>query len=330
MAISSQDAGLSESAGGLVSTSGIVLAASRTGRYLSIVALLLILWLMRPQANPLVNLLYTGAAVGCLYFAFGRRESFRPLILYAVAFGTFAQLRSMADDTGLPAQFAYVVDMEERVFGVIPSAWLQERFYRPGVIGPLDGYLAVIYVSYFVVAHGVALLIWNKKRELFPLYASALFLTLYAGLLTSFLLPTAPPWLAASDGYIEPVHRVMGNILAEINPGAQAEGATIVGVNDIAAMPSLHMATTVLVALAALRFAAPLRLAGVAYALSMGLSLVYLGEHYAVDVIAGALLAVAAWQLVPRLWPSRAASRLTAIAPLASAGERHAEESTAA
>src|SRR3989304_4681394 len=131
MAISSQDAGLSESAGGLVSTSGIVLAASRTGRYLSIVALLLILWLMRPQANPLVNLLYTGAAVGCLYFAFGRRESFRPLILYAVAFGTFAQLRSMADDTGLPAQFAYVVDMEERGFGVIPSAWLQERFYRP-------------------------------------------------------------------------------------------------------------------------------------------------------------------------------------------------------
>src|SRR3989304_1297371 len=122
----------------------------------------------------------------------------------------------------------------------------------------------------------------------------------------------------------------MGNILAEINPGAQAEGATIVGVNDIAAMPSLHMATTVLVALAALRFAAPLRLAGGGYAPPMGPLLFFFGGHFAVVGLAGALLAVAAWQLVPRLWPSGAASRLTAIAPLASAGERHAEESTAA
>jgi membrane-associated phospholipid phosphatase len=58
--------------------------------------------------------------------------------------------------------------------------------------------------------------------------------------------------------------------------------------NPWAAMPSLHFATSVL---AALLLGDVNRTAGVvgwSYALTLGFALVYLGEHYVVDLLAGA------------------------------------------
>ena len=40
----------------------------------------------------------------------------------------------------------------------------------------------------------------------------------------------------------------------------------------------------------------------------MGLALVYLGEHYVVDLLAGVLLALAAWKVAHRLVPQGAAA----------------------
>ncbi len=61
-------------------------------------------------------------------------------------------------------------------------------------------------------------------------------------------------------------------------------------------MPSLHTAITVLMAFALWRVRPALGIAGGIYSLAMGFSLIYLGEHYLVDVLAGAVLAVGvAW-----------------------------------
>src|SRR2546430_12390383 len=65
------------------------------------------------------------------------------------------------------------------------------------------------------------------------------------------------------------------------------------GGNPWAAMPSLHFATSVMVAIH-LSEAGPMEGAvGWGYALTLGFALVYLGEPYATDLIAGALLAAA-------------------------------------
>jgi hypothetical protein len=57
--------------------------------------------------------------------------------------------------------------------------------------------------------------------------------------------------------------------------------------NPLAAMPSLHFATSAMVAFV-LTDAGPLE-GGIAwtYALTLGFALVYLGEHYVVDLLAG-------------------------------------------
>jgi hypothetical protein len=65
----------------------------------------------------------------------------------------------------------------------------------------------------------------------------------------------------------------------------------VLGGNPLAAMPSLHFATSLMGA-HLLAEAGPVAGAvGWTYALLLGLALVYLGEHYAADLVAGALLA---------------------------------------
>jgi membrane-associated phospholipid phosphatase len=61
----------------------------------------------------------------------------------------------------------------------------------------------------------------------------------------------------------------------------------------VAAMPSLHAGMTVLIALYAIqRLRSRGRWLLLAYPVAMSTALVYYGEHYVVDVLAGALLAV--------------------------------------
>jgi membrane-associated phospholipid phosphatase len=65
-------------------------------------------------------------------------------------------------------------------------------------------------------------------------------------------------------------------------------------------MPSLHTAITVVMAFALWRVRRSLGIAGALYSLLMGFSLIYLGEHYLVDVLAGVALAIAVAVCVAR------------------------------
>jgi membrane-associated phospholipid phosphatase len=77
----------------------------------------------------------------------------------------------------------------------------------------------------------------------------------------------------------------------------------VLGGNPLAAMPSLHFATS-LMAAHLLSEAGPVAgTLGWGYASLLGLALVYLGEHYAVDLLAGAALTEAVRSVAPRLEP---------------------------
>ena len=63
--------------------------------------------------------------------------------------------------------------------------------------------------------------------------------------------------------------------------------------NQLAAMPSLHFATTVMAAHVLSDVGRVPGAVGWAYAGALGFALVYLGEHYVTDLIAGAALVLA-------------------------------------
>jgi membrane-associated phospholipid phosphatase len=65
------------------------------------------------------------------------------------------------------------------------------------------------------------------------------------------------------------------------------------GGNPWAAMPSLHFATSLMAALLLAESGPVAGAVGWSYALALGFALVYLGEHYVVDLLAGAALVAA-------------------------------------
>ena len=126
-----------------------------------------------------------------------------------------------------------------------------------------------------------------------------------------FAVPTAPPWWAAEEGYMpadEPRARARRSAPTRYRHGAPDHGRgrradlgarlaeplyDSLGGNPWAAMPSLHFATSLLAALLLSEVGPSAGAAGWAYALTLGFALVYLGEHYVIDLIAGAALVVA-------------------------------------
>ena len=73
--------------------------------------------------------------------------------------------------------------------------------------------------------------------------------------------------------------------------------------NPFAAMPSLHFGTSVMAARILSQVGPGQAALGWAYALTLGFGLVYLGEHYVIDLLAGLALAEAIWRVAPRAEP---------------------------
>ncbi len=79
---------------------------------------------------------------------------------------------------------------------------------------------------------------------------------------------------------------------------------SVLGGNPLAAMPSLHFATSMMAA-QLLSETGPLAGAvGWSYTATLGFALVYLGEHYVVDLIAGAVLTTTVRRLGPQASPA--------------------------
>jgi membrane-associated phospholipid phosphatase len=77
----------------------------------------------------------------------------------------------------------------------------------------------------------------------------------------------------------------------------------VLGGNPLAAMPSLHFATSVMAAHLLSEVGPVAGALGWTYAGTLGLALVYLGEHYAADLLAGAALAEGVRHAAPRAEP---------------------------
>ena len=100
--------------------------------------------------------------------------------------------------------------------------------------------------------------------------------------------------------------------------------------NPFAAMPSLHFGTSVMAARVLSDVGRGPGALGWAYALTLGFGLVYLGEHYVVDLAAGLALA----ETVRRLEPARGPARSAAVgrgdpAPRAEVGVTERRRATA-
>jgi hypothetical protein len=174
-------------------------------------------------------------------------------------------------------------------FGTTPTQWLQAHVNNPRVVNWLDVAFTLIYTSYFIVPFTVAGFLWARDRLEFLRFSRRLVTLSAAGLATYIAFPAAPPWMAADMGLLHGITRttpdgwqVIGGRTVELFNEGQAS------VNQVASVPSLHSALTMLVALFLWpRVRRPLRPLLLLYPLAMGLTLMATGEHYFFDVLLG-------------------------------------------
>jgi hypothetical protein len=221
-------------------------------------------------------------------------------VAYVLMFLVFLILRPVADETFIPVHYNLPIFFDRAMFlGTLPMVWMQDHFYVSGRVGVIDIAMSLIYTSYFFAPHVIALVVWRTRPQMFPKTVVAISMAFMLGLLCYFLVPTAPPWLASETGDIHThVVRVLPEITAQLAGDTYDEAARAVGTNDVAAMPSLHTALTTMVALIMASYGRRWRYLGIAYVAMMGTALVYLGEHYVIDEIAGIAMSVGIWRLV--------------------------------
>jgi membrane-associated phospholipid phosphatase len=130
-----------------------------------------------------------------------------------------------------------------------------------------------------------------SQPERFPRAARQLAATYDLGCAVYFAVPTAPPWWASEQGYVdEDVRRIMVDTGEQVWRRAWEPLYDSFNGNPWAAMPSLHFATAMMAAIQLAESGPVAGAAGWAYAGTLGFALVYLGEHYVTDLVAGALL----------------------------------------
>jgi hypothetical protein len=206
--------------------------------------------------------------------------------------------------------------------GQLPGVRLQKAMSRPGTTTRLEGVLVWAHWLWFFFPHGTAAYLLVFRRDRFARGTALIYAVFDTGVLFYHALPTAPPWFAARQGEIlsDPeLRRLMVEHGETFWRERWAPLYSFLGGNPLAAMPSLHFATSLMAALLLADLGPVEGAVGWAYAATLGFALVHLGEHYVIDLIAGAGLTLAVRRMERRATPllargSRAVAALEARA----------------
>jgi len=132
----------------------------------------------------------------------------------------------------------------------------------------------------------------------------------FAGFITYLLFPSAPPWYADQRAHLIHVYKVVDYAVAHVGWGW--DFSTIynhLNPNQVAAMPSLHSAFPWLAFLVLFTYKRSVGLFFLPYPFLVWFSVVYMGEHYVVDVIAGILYATVVYLAIYQLGPIKRFAR---------------------
>jgi len=282
--------------------------------------------LMRRRLRAPAAVTTAAAAAGPLALAVLRpRTRGRDAAMYALQMWAFTMVHELPFDDPEALRRRLRIDYTIRVdrmlgAGELPNVRLQRALARPGRVGALDRFLSAVHWAWFMEPHLALLWILVRDVDRFPSAARQMAAVYDIGCAGYFALPTAPPWWASEQGRTgAPVRRIMVEVGEETWGRAWPRMYSLAGGNPWAAMPSLHFASSVMAALLLAESGRVPGAVGWAYAATLGVALVHLGEHYVTDLLAGLAVVAAARRGEPIAEPfatriSALAQRLEAIA----------------
>jgi membrane-associated phospholipid phosphatase len=190
--------------------------------------------------------------------------------------------------------------------GEVPTVWLQRHLWDAAHLHWWDYGVWAVYMTHFFAVWVVAAVLWRFARDRFRRYAVLTVLLTLAAFVTYWAYPAQPPWMVAGLGHVD---RIVPDVWGHLGVATVASAFGDDGlVNTVAAMPSMHGAYPLMLLLFFWPAGWAVRIGLGLYTLAMGFALVYGGEHFVADIVAGWAMAGAAYALVS-LMPSSAALR---------------------
>jgi hypothetical protein len=185
----------------------------------------------------------------------------------------------------------------EKAMGIFWEPWIQGRV---SALPPLMDFLVWSYGAlHLPVIMGTMVWIFTQRRSRWTQFRNWFLAMNFMAVLLYFLLPTAPPRMIFTSGVAD-INFLQGKRLAILENGLLS--------NPYAAMPSLHFAYALFLALALFMLARQswLRWGGFAYPALVFLGIVATGNHFIVDAVAGCLVVLAAYVLAVNVQPREA------------------------
>jgi len=228
---------------------------------------------------------------------------FYPMLLYTGLYCETGELNHLFVAGYLDSFF---IRAEGRIFGFQPSLAFMNWLPRPAV----SEVFYAAYFSYYVMLAGVGAALYRRNRGQFFHYLSVISLLFYVCYLLYIFLPVEGPQIFFHQNPDHPLPEGVGPLESPRYPPAVAAGlffrimAWIYRTFETpgAAFPSSHVAVAIGTVCFSFRYLRPIRWAHLVVVVLLCLATVYCHYHYAVDVVAGGLMAAALIPLGNRLY----------------------------
>jgi membrane-associated phospholipid phosphatase len=247
---------------------------------------------LRPTVGRLLN------DAGFSFAPRGREDALRQGLIMVACYAAYDLTRALAQGREAVALANGVFFMNlEKALGIWWEPWIQGHV---SAVGPLMNFLVWAYANlHLPIIIGAMVWLFTQRRGEWTLYRNWFLAMNFIAVIVFALLPTAPPRMIFTSGVadIDFLHGVRAHIFEN---GVLA--------NPFAAMPSLHFAYALFIAIMLFALASDrwLRFGGFAYPIVVFVAIVATGNHFIIDAIAGGLVVLAAWVFAVNVQPSAA------------------------
>jgi membrane-associated phospholipid phosphatase len=253
--------------------------------------------------------------LGLAAILLGRGRLFlRDWIPFIALFFAYELMRGYADKFGLPIHVNDVIALERAIsapLGQLPTTWIQSLHHgdvwsqQNGALDPIATLSIIFYFLHFPLPLVVGFLLWVRQRSVYYDFVAALIVLSMAAFVTYLLLPVAPPWWAQAHGNVSGILHLrdtgfqgLESLFGFGNYFFSYQNVYGISSNDVAAFPSLHAAYPFLAFLFARRAFGKAGFLMLAYTACIWFAIIYLGEHWLVDIIGGVGYACLAYFVV--------------------------------
>lgn len=230
------------------------------------------------QFLPSVFFLAAVPVVALLSPSRGLLKYWTPLLMILLSYEALAgTIGALVASNGAVSPYG----LDRLIWGFNLTGWVQSAFGSASA----TALATPLYELHMALVAFTSVVVWLVRRDYFGKYVTAMALTSYSALATFIALPTAPPWfVGTATNLIQGASSFTGSIIATLN--------ALIESDKFAAFPSLHGAYAIVFCYFMLKL--DRRLGFVAIPVTMGtlFSTLYLGQHYMLDLIGGAIYAL--------------------------------------